>query len=65
MKTNLETNGTAKPEFLTRQELARRWKIDPQTVARRGDIKPVRFGARLLRYRLADVQAIEASLANG
>lgn len=49
--------------LLTRKQVAARWHVCPHTVARRKDIQPVRFGRRLLRYRLADIEAIEAAAA--
>lgn len=50
-------------ELISRRELAARWGVCPHTIARRRDLKPVRFGRRLLRYRLGDVLAIEAAAA--
>jgi hypothetical protein len=46
--------------LLTRQQLAERWQCCPHTIARRKDLKPLRFNRRLLRYRLEDILAIEA-----
>lgn len=57
------TNEAAPVEFLTRRELARRWKCSTETVKRRqasGMLRPVRLGARKLLYRLADIEAIES-----
>jgi len=47
--------------LLTRQQLAQRWHCCVHTIARRKDLQPVRLGRRLLRYRLADVEAIEGA----
>lgn len=47
--------------LLTRQQLAERWRCCGHTIARRKDLQPVRLGRRLLRYRLSDVEAIEAA----
>ena len=47
--------------FLSRRELAERWRCCVHTVARRQDLEAVRLGRRLLRYRLKDVEAIEAA----
>lgn len=47
------------PNFLTRKQVAARWSVTTHTVARRKDLKPVRFNRRLLRYRLEDVVALE------
>jgi hypothetical protein len=58
----VETNGVVPVEFLTRRELARRWKCSSETVKRRqksGMLHPVRLGARKLLYRLAEIEAIE------
>lgn len=49
------------PDCLTRRDVANRWNCCPHTVARRPDLTPIRFNRRLLRYRLEDVQAIEAA----
>jgi len=48
-------------QLLSRRQVAQRWACCEHTVARRRDLKPVRFNKRLLRYRLADVEAIEAA----
>lgn len=45
--------------LLSREQVAARWNCCPHTVARRKDLKPLRLGRRLLRYRLCDVEAIE------
>ncbi|HUZ06588.1 MAG TPA: hypothetical protein VMV89_03790 [Candidatus Paceibacterota bacterium] len=47
--------------LLSRRELAQRWNCCPHTIARRKDLQPVRLGRRLLRYRLCDVEIIEAA----
>jgi len=47
--------------LLSRRQLADRWGCCPHTIARRKDLKPVRFNKRFLRYRLADIEAIEAA----
>lgn len=47
--------------LLTRRELARRWACCEHTVARVKSLKPLRFNKRMLRYRIADVEAIEAA----
>src|SRR5437867_12406972 len=47
--------------LLTRRQLAQRWNCCPHTVARRPDLQPVRLGPRLVRYRLAEIQEIEAA----
>jgi hypothetical protein len=55
------TSQTDQPTLLTRRQLAQRWSCCPHTIARRKDLQPVRFGRRLLRYRLSDVEAVEAA----
>jgi len=45
--------------LLTRKQLADRWQVCPHTIARRKDLNPIRLNRRLLRYRLADVVALE------
>src|SRR5260370_40696801 len=50
------------PKFLTRLELARRWKVSIDTLKRREHAKilrPVRLDGRVIRYRLRDVLRIE------
>jgi len=47
--------------LLTRRQLADRWNCCVHTVGRRKDLRPVRLGRRLLRYKLSDVEAIEAA----
>lgn len=49
-------------EFLTRNELARRWRVSTETIKRRerAGILPVLKLGRRTRYRLEDVTRIEA-----
>lgn len=49
-------------EFLTRNELARRWRVSTETIKRRerAGILPVLKLGRGARYRLEDVTRIEA-----
>ncbi len=49
--------------LLSRRELAERWNCCIHTIARRHDLETVRLSKRLLRYRLRDVEAIEAAAA--
>jgi hypothetical protein len=51
--------------LLTRRQVAQRWNCATHTVARRKDLRPVRLGRRLLRYRLSDVEEIEAAAIAG
>lgn len=70
-KSQPKTNGVSQPaerpsiakagELLTRAEVALRWHCCGHTVARRRDLQPIRLGARLLRYRLEDVVAVESA----
>jgi hypothetical protein len=51
-------------QLLSRGALAQRWECCIETIKRRereGLLKAIRFNQRLLRYRLKDVLAIEAS----
>jgi hypothetical protein len=60
------TNTPAQPEspqLFSRRQLAARWNCCPHTIARRTDLKPLRFNRRLLRYRLEDIVAIETAAA--
>lgn len=47
--------------LLSRKQVAQRWGCCEHTIARRTDLTPLRFNSRLLRYRLQDVQAVEAA----
>ena len=53
----------AKPEqLISRSELARRWSTSMSTIKRRereGVLRPLVFNARLLRYRLSDIEDVE------
>ena len=53
------------PEFISRDQLAKRWSVSKETIKRRereGLLTPIRFNQRLLRYRLEDIIAIEKEL---
>lgn len=55
-------------EFLSRQELVARWGCSLSTIKRReaeGVLVPVRFGPRLVRYSMADIEVLEQRLAIG
>jgi predicted DNA-binding transcriptional regulator AlpA len=48
--------------LLTRRELAQRWSCSTETIKRKtaaGDLTPVRFGLRFLRYRLSQIEQLE------
>jgi hypothetical protein len=62
MKTNDKAPLDSLPPetHLSRKQLAARWACCTRTIARRKDLVAVRFGSRLLRYRLSDVEKIEA-----
>ena len=50
--------------LLSRRALARRWGCCVETIKRAqyaGKLKAVRFNARLLRYRLSEVEALETA----
>ena len=58
-------NGSTVPEFISRDQLAKRWSVSKETIKRRereGLLTPIRFNQRLLRYRLDDILAIEQKL---
>ena len=49
-------------DFLTRWDLARRWKVSIETIKRRertNVLRPVRLDGRIVRYRLSDIRQIE------
>jgi hypothetical protein len=50
--------------LLSRRAVADRWQTSVETVKRRekaGLLKPIRFNQRLLRYKLSEVEALEAA----
>jgi hypothetical protein len=51
------------PQLLSRRQLASRWSCCVHTIARLKHLKPVRFNKRFLRYKIEDVEAIEAAAA--
>jgi hypothetical protein len=49
-------------ELLTRRELCHRWRVSGETLKRReraGILRPLKLG-RGVRYRLADIERVEA-----
>jgi hypothetical protein len=55
-------------KFLTRRELAERWRCSGESVKRRqraGLLHPVYLSQRKLLYSLAEVEALEAAAAGG
>jgi hypothetical protein len=55
-------------QLLSRKAVADRWQTSVETVKRRekaGLLKALRFNQRLLRYKLSDVEALEASTGGG
>ena len=56
-------NTNTKQTLIDRKELAARWGCSILTVKRRekdGILKPIHLSTRLVRYRLADVEELEA-----
>lgn len=51
--------------FLLREQLARRWKVSPKTLANWVQLNtgptPIRLAGRLVRYALTDIEAFERS----
>lgn len=58
-----ETSQARIAALLSRRQVAERWSCCEHTVARRKDLKPLRFNRRFLRYKLSDIEAIEAAAA--
>jgi hypothetical protein len=55
-------------QLLSRKAVADRWQTSVETVKRRekaGLLKALRFNQRLLRYKLSDVEALEAAAGGG
>lgn len=51
-------------QLVSRRAVAHRWQTSVETVKRRekaGLLKALRFNQRLLRYKLSDVEALEAA----
>lgn len=49
------------PEYLTLQEVAAKFRVDPRTVRRwvaNDQLAAIRIGGRLLRFRPEDVEAL-------
>lgn len=57
-----ERNTPKTSPFITRSELAERWTCSTESLKRyerRGIIRPVKIAARMLRYRLSEIEALE------
>lgn len=50
------------PVFLTRQELARRWKVSYRTLCDNQQLRPVKLGG-VVRYSFEEVLAVEQGIA--
>jgi excisionase family DNA binding protein len=49
-------------QYLTRFELAERWKCSLTTIRRmekRGDLNPIRLSGRLVRFALSGIEKVE------
>ncbi len=54
--------------LLSRRDVAKRQGVSTETIKRReraGLLHPLRFNSRLIRYRLADVEAMEKQAEGG
>jgi len=50
--------------FLKRRELAARWRCSKETIKRKqraGLLNPVRLSARMLLYKLSEIEALEVA----
>jgi hypothetical protein len=64
----LMTTTAPTERLLTRRELAERWNCSTETVKRKtaaGILIPVRFGLRFVRYRLSQIELLEAEAGGG
>src|SRR5215471_6270191 len=55
-------------QLITRKSLAARWQCSVETIKRRtaaGQLHPIRFGPRMLRYALEEVRRVERDGAGG
>jgi hypothetical protein len=62
----LKPNGLSK--FLTRQELATRWRCSGETIKRRqrsGVLHPIYLSPRKILYRLSQIERLEADGEGG
>lgn len=58
------TNKTPLSVLIDRNNLATRWSCSVMTIKRmekRGELSPVYLAERIVRYRLQDIEAIEAA----
>lgn len=58
------SNDAQNETLLSRRQLARRWSCHCETIKRKtaaGLLHPLRFNARMLRYKLSEIEAIEAA----
>ena len=54
-------------DFLSRLDLARRWKVSIETIKRRERariLRPVKLDGRIIRYRMSDIRRIEEEGSN-
>ena len=69
MNRRMNRKVVSSPEqLLSRKAVANRWQTSVETVKRReraGLLKALRFNQRLLRYKLSDVEALEAAAGAG
>jgi DNA-binding transcriptional MerR regulator len=55
-------------QLLSRSQLAKRFSVCTETIKRwekRGQLSPIRFNQRVVRYRLSDVVRIEQQAQGG
>ena len=55
-------------QLLSRSQLAKRFSVCTETIKRwekRGQLNPIRFNQRVVRYRLSDVVRIEQEAEGG
>ena len=69
MNRRMNRKVVSSPEqLLSRKAVADRWQTSVETVKRRekaGLLKALRFNQRLLRYKLSEVEALEAAAGGG
>jgi len=61
-KDRLLQANDADEDLITRSELSFRWRCHIETIKRKekgGQLHPIRFSERMVRYRLSEVRAIE------
>ena len=58
----MNSKGVSFDHLLSRRDVAQRWRCSVETVKRRtaaGQLHPIRFGPRMIRYAIDEVRRVE------